>query len=147
MAKKHRGNRAHGQAAAEVVVSTGAPTPATTGTSEEQMEDNGLVTLTKRNVQKNGIVTYAREGVNASVYFNKSMFNGEPPDSVQVGALNLRAPGEGGIGGGRAVDPAKLAQRAIDAQAKAEKAQARAAKAADRATKLAARVATAQSPA
>lgn len=136
MAKRHRANR--------TAESTSSDVPA--GASEGQMEttDNGLVTLTKRNTQKNGIVTYAREGVNASVYFNKSMFNGDAPETVQVAAVNLRAPGEGGVGGGRTVDPAKLAQRAQEAEAKAAKATARAAKATEKAAKLAARVAAAQ---
>lgn len=142
---KSRANKG-GNGRSQNVDAPEAADPRTETGAQEQSnmaEQDGLVTLTKRNVQKNGIVTYAREGVNASVYFNKSMFNGDAPDQVTIGAVNLRQPGEGGVGGGRSVDPAKLQERAEKAQANAAKAQERAQKAADKAAKLAARIAAA----
>lgn len=144
MAKKNRGQRANDTTTTAQESSPATQPVETTGASEAVMGENDLVTLTKRNVQKNGIVTYARDGVNASVYFNKSMFNGEPPETVQVAASNLRAPGDASVGGGRTVDPAKLAERSAKATERAEKAKARAEKAAEKAAKLAARVAAAQ---
>jgi len=156
MAKKNQKRGASRQTQPQTETTTQPQTAAETAShtedtnmAEEQNEQaiDGMVTLTKRNVQKNGIVTYARDGVNASVYFNKSMFNGEPPDSVSIGAVNLRQPGEGGIGGGRTVSPEKLAERAKKADELAEKAKVRAEKALAKANKLKARIGGTQAPA
>lgn len=134
-------------AQSKTAASTTTEDSMTTTTEQNESAIDGMVTLTKRNVQKNGIVTYARDGVNASVYFNKSMFNGEPPDSVSIGAVNLRAPGEGAVGGGRTVSPEVLAKKSAEADRLAEKAKVRAEKALAKANKLKARVGGVQAPA
>ena len=96
------------------------------------------VTLTLKGVQKNGIATYTREGVNASVYFNKSMFTGAPPASVRIVADTLTAPGTVTAGRSRKT-PEELKVMAEAGLAKAQKAADRAKKAQERAAKLAKR--------
>jgi hypothetical protein len=146
MAKKNRGKGPNTQT--ESVNEVPMTEQNETEQAPQQSEDAGaFVVLNKRNVQKNGIVTYARDGVNASVYFNKSMFNGDAPETVEVRASNLRKPGEGGVGGGRTVDPAKLQERASKAEENARKAQERAQKALDKANKLKARIGGTSAPA
>jgi hypothetical protein len=108
---------------------------------EPNMADNQngqAITLTLKRIQKNGIATYNQDGVNASVYFNKTMFTGEPPQTVQIVADGLTKPGESPVAG-RQVDPAKMQERATKAQERAKKAQERAEKARVQAEKLAAR--------
>lgn len=104
----------------------------------ESSNGSGAITLTLKRIQKNGIATYNQEGVNASVYFNKTMFVGDPPQNVQIIAAGLTKPGESPVAG-RAVDQTKLTERATKAQERAAKALERANKAKANAEKLAKR--------
>ncbi len=106
--------------------------------STESSNGSGAITLTLKRIQKNGIATYNQEGVNASVYFNKTMFVGDPPKNVQIIADGLTKPGESPVAG-RAVDQTKLTERATKAQERAAKALERANKAKANAEKLAKR--------
>ena len=133
MAKKNSNRRnAETVPAQENIVSNGTQEPTLDGAGAG---GNGTITLTLKGVQKNGIATYTREGVNASVYFNKSMFVGAPPASVQITADTLTAPGT--VTAGRSSKtPEELKALAETAQAKAQKSADRAAKALAKAQKL-----------
>jgi hypothetical protein len=109
---------------------------ATAQTTQEK--NSTMLTLTLKSIQKNGIATYTAEGLNASVYFNKTMFQGEPPQTVSVDASNLTQPGQN-VRTGRQADPAKLAEKADKAQQRAQKAMERADKAKARAEQAAKR--------
>jgi hypothetical protein len=143
MAKKHKRQQAASEAT-ESVNTASVETDASQGSSVEpedlaQERTPNMATLVLKNVQKNGIATYSREGVNASVYFNKSMFQGPPPRSITIEADGLTEPGQGPTRG--TTDPAKLAQKAEEADKRAAKAEERAKKALERANKLRQRVA------
>lgn len=95
------------------------------------------VTLRKRGTDKSGNTSYAREGVRASVYFNKQMFSGEPPAEITLDAENLAEPGAVKPSANSAEKAAKAQERAAKALARAEKAKAAAEKAAAAAAKFA----------
>jgi|TARA_R110000824_G_scaffold1386_6_gene7056 hypothetical protein len=96
----------------------------------QKIEGDSSIVLTKRTVNKNGDVAYSRDGVRSTVYANKGMFVGEPPDTItlecDVAKFMPVKPG---------IDPAIVAERAAKAQVRAEKAQAKAVKAAEVAQK------------
>lgn len=94
-------------------------------------------TLTKRGTDKSGNTSYSREGVRASVYFNKNMFSGDAPSTIVIDAENLAEPGAVKPSANSAEKAAKAQERAAKAQARAEKAKAAADKAAAAAAKYA----------
>ena len=52
--------------------------------------ENGPVILTLRKIEKGGLISYARKGVRASLYFNKTMFReGKPPQRISLTADGL----------------------------------------------------------
>ena len=109
--------------------------------SVAENRSKNMATLTKKNVQKNGIVTYSRPGVAASVYFNKSMFSGEPPETVEITADNLTEPGSATArAGGRNVSPERLAEMAAKEDERVKKQEERLAKSKAKAAKLAERL-------
>lgn len=95
------------------------------------------ITLTKRKTNNSGNTSYARDGVRASVYINKQMFTGTPPETIELDAENLTEPGAARVGKDPAKALAKAAERATKAQARAEKALAVAEKLKAQAAKLA----------
>ena len=51
--------------------------------------ENGTIVLHRRKIEKGGLISFCREGVKASLYFNKTMFAGEIPTSIKLTANNL----------------------------------------------------------
>lgn len=45
-----------------------------------------MVTLRKRKTDKSGSTSYSIDGLKSSVYFNKGMFAGEAPDTIEINA-------------------------------------------------------------
>jgi hypothetical protein len=95
-----------------------------------------LITLKKQGTDKAGNTRYTRDGVRASIYFNKGMFatGVTPPDEIQLSSDGLAEPGEIKVS-------ANLNERAEKAIALAAKQAARAQKAVERAEKLKAQLA------
>jgi hypothetical protein len=96
----------------------------------QKIEGDTHIVLKRRNVNKNGESAYSRDGVRSTIYINKGMFIGEPPDTITLECESAKfTPVKPGV------DPAIVAERAAKAQVRAEKAQAKAAKAAEVAQK------------
>jgi hypothetical protein len=95
-----------------------------------------LITLKKQGTDKAGNTRYTRDGVRASIYFNKGMFatGVTPPDTIELSSDGLAEPGEIKVS-------ANLNERAEKAIALAEKQAERARKAVERAEKLKAQLA------
>ena len=101
------------------------------------------ITVQFKGTQKNGIHTYSDNTRGASIYVNKSMFGGNPPESLVVSAPDGTFSEAGAARSPRGASPERVAKAAEKAQKAAERAQ----KAQERATKaqeLAARLAKAQ---
>ena len=57
---------------------------------ENAVVESGPITLTLRTIEKGGLISFARKGVRASLYFNKTMFTpGKPPRQVILTAEGL----------------------------------------------------------
>ena len=70
-----------------------AKTIVTTATNDgTPVVESGSVKLTRRTIEKGGLISYARPGVRASLYFNKTMFVGDSPTELVLVAEGLRAP-------------------------------------------------------
>lgn len=54
--------------------------------------NDGTIVISRRTIEKGGLISFAREGVRASLYFNKTMFVSESPVELTLTADNLRAP-------------------------------------------------------
>lgn len=54
--------------------------------------ESGPVKLTRRTIEKGGLISFARQGVRASLYFNKTMFVGDSPLELVLTAEGLRVP-------------------------------------------------------
>jgi hypothetical protein len=98
----------------------------------EEKKAVATITVKFKGTQKNGIHTYSDESRGASVYFNKSLFAGQPPAELTFEAPDgvFAEPGSSRAAA-RGASPEKLAKQ----EEKAKKAQERADKAADRAKK------------
>lgn len=94
--------------------------------------------LTFKKVDKNGFAVYGIEGVRGSIYFSKSILEGEPPASMEVAYEGFAAPGTPRAASvPREVTP----EKAEKARLAAEKSEERARKATERAQKAVARAA------
>jgi hypothetical protein len=68
-------------------------TVVTTATNDgTPVSESGSIGLSRRTIEKGGLISFAREGVRASLYFNKTMFVLESPVELTLTADNLRAP-------------------------------------------------------
>jgi hypothetical protein len=57
---------------------------------KDAVAESGPITLTLRKIEKGGLISFARQGVRASLYFNKTMFTpGKPPRQVILTAEGL----------------------------------------------------------
>ena len=64
---------------------TGVSSTASSVSSHTRQEKNRMnATLKFRKTDKSGSSSYAIEGLKSSVYFNKGMFAGEPPASLEI---------------------------------------------------------------
>lgn len=117
-----------------------------------------MATLKYRKTDKSGSSSYAIEGLKSSVYFNKGMFAGNPPETLEIALPDGFAFGEPGQAAKGAVAMTKEEREAAAAKRKAEQAamtpQEKAAKkiadarvTLEKAEKLAAKLAAAQAPA
>ena len=114
-------------------------------TQQEKTRPMAQITLTRRMTEKSGNTSYARPGVKASVYFNKNMFTGEPPETIEIIAENLTEPGQIVVSADKEAKmlakAAKLAEQSVKLQEKAAKLAEKLAKAQADADKVAAKVA------
>lgn len=114
----------------------------------QPVEGEQSIVLTYHGTQKNGLISFNRDGVRSSVYFGKGMFDGAIPQTITITGSGFAAPGSGsGSDAEVETDPAKLAEKqaklkaaADKAQASLAKAQARALKAQEKSDKLAAKL-------
>ena len=90
-----------------------------------EVVESGPVKLTLRKIEKGGLISYARPGVRASLYFNKTMFGpGVPPKHLILTADGLTPAVE------KMAPVKKVAKKATKAAKKATKAAKKATKAA-----------------
>ena len=111
---------------------------ATNMSENTQTGETVTVEFKKRNVEKSGNIAYARDGVRASIYFNKNIFaGGAQPESIVMTfpAGVLAEPGATVVRASSPEAQAKVKALAEKAQAAAAKAVARAEKALKRAAK------------
>lgn len=91
-----------------------------------------MATFKQRKTDKSGSTSYAMDGVRSSVYFNKGIFNGNPPATIEITSdVPFTTPGEAAKVGIAKLSPEERAKMAADRKAKlaamtpAEKAAAR----------------------
>ena len=117
------------KATKKVAVKKTTPVKTTpTKTAPTAASETGPIQLTLRTIEKGGLVSYARPGVRASLYFNKTIFAGAPPQEITLTGKGFRTPGP-------IINPVTAAERAEKANAKATAATERAAKAQETAQK------------
>lgn len=92
-----------------------------TATVNPVQEKNTMATLKFRKTDKSGSSSFSIEGVKSSVYFNKGMFAGEPPQTLEINlpdGFAFAEPGARPAAGATAMTPEQRAAAA--AQRKAE---------------------------
>lgn len=100
------------------------------GADQTQQRKEGTmdITLQYKSTQKNGVSTYSSKELGGSVYFNKSLFAGQPPAEVTISAPEgAFAPPGTGRSNGRDASPervAKAEEKLAKQQARLEKQQA-----------------------
>ena len=52
-----------------------------------------MATLVRRKTDKSGSTSYSIVGLKSSVYFNKGMFKGEPPETIDIPGVEFAEPG------------------------------------------------------
>jgi hypothetical protein len=122
---------------ADVAQSETSTTVSASADGAAQENTNMLLTFTRRGEQKNGMVSYSLEGLRGSIYVNKSLFAGDLPQTIDIGAEGLATPGAAKV---------TSAEKLTKMQEAATKAADRAKKATDRAEKAAAKLAKLTAP-
>lgn len=93
----------------------------TSSTSTSSQEKLTMATLKFRKTDKSGSSSYAIEGLKSSVYFNKGMFAGEPPATLEVSlpeGFAFGEPGAKGATGAIAMTPEQRKAAAAERKAK-----------------------------
>lgn len=99
---------------------SGLSSSASSSASTTKQEKRQMATLKFRKTDKSGSSSYAIEGLRSSVYFNKGMFAGEPPATLEVSLPDGYSFGEPGQNNTGVIGMTKEQREAALAERKAK---------------------------